>query len=68
MTAARLNLPHRLAAVPVVDLRHLRESRQPMAAFLVGAEQRGETTMLVAHLRGTLHVRPGAREVSCGQD
>lgn len=59
MIAMRLTFPHRLAGIPVVDLRHLRESRQPMAAYLLGAEHRGEGAMLMAHRRGTLHVRPG---------
>jgi len=58
MVVARLSIPGHLAGVPVVDLRHLRESRQPAAAYLVGAEHRGNGSMLLAHRRGTLHVRP----------
>jgi len=60
MSTRRLAFPAHLAGVPVVDLRHLRESRQPVAAYLVGAEHRGEGAMLLAHLRGTLHVHPEA--------
>ena len=55
----RLTYAAHLAGVPVVDLRHLRESRQPVAAYLVGAEHRGESAMLLVHRRGTVHVRPG---------
>jgi hypothetical protein len=56
----RLSFPAHLAGLPVVDLRHLRESRQPVAAYLVGTEHRGESAMLLAHHRGTVHVHPEA--------